>query len=94
MASPTTIYITPRQRKGLFARARKRKTSFSDELRSAVDFYLEQPDDFDPKELQLLAREAKASAQRNIARLDAVIGRVNQTVQHLDEFQRRIDGLQ
>jgi len=93
MASPTTIYITPRQRKGLFARARKRKTSFSDELRSAVDFYLDQPDDFDPKELELLAREAKASAERSVARLDAMIIRVNETAQHLDEFQRRIDGL-
>ena len=93
MASPTTIYITPRQRKGLFARARKRKTSFSDELRSAVDFYLDQPVDFDPKELELLAREAKASAERSVARLDVMISRVNETVQHLDEFQRRIDGL-
>jgi hypothetical protein len=43
MALQTTIYITSRQRKGLFARARKRKTSFSDELRSAVDFYLASP---------------------------------------------------
>ena len=38
MATPTTVYISPQQRKRLFARARKRKTSFSEELRSAVDF--------------------------------------------------------
>jgi hypothetical protein len=93
MASPTTIYITPHQRRGLFARARKRKTSFSDELRSAVDFYLDQPDDFNPQDLALLAREAKESARRSVARLDATIGRVNRTAQRLDELERRIDGL-
>jgi hypothetical protein len=87
------MYITPRQRKGLFARARKRKTSFSDELRTAVDLYLEQPVGFDPKELELLARQAKASAERSVSRLDAMVARVNETARHLDEFQRRIDGL-
>jgi len=47
MASPTTVYFNPRQRKALFARARKRGTSFSEELRSAVDLYLDLPADFD-----------------------------------------------
>jgi hypothetical protein len=93
MGLQTTIYITPRQRKGLFARARKRKTSFSEELRSAVDFYLDQPVDLDPKELEMLAREAKTSAERSAARLEAMIGRVNETAGRLDEFQRKINGL-
>jgi len=93
MGLQTTIYITPRQRKGLFARARKRKTSFSEELRSAVDFYLDQPADLNPKELEMLAREVKTSAERSAAQLDAMTVRVNQTAQRLEQFQRKIDGL-
>ncbi|HUI41396.1 MAG TPA: hypothetical protein VL523_05455 [Terriglobia bacterium] len=93
MATPTTVYISPQQRKRLFARARRRKTSFSEELRTAVDLYLDEPEDFSREELELLAGEAKASAERSVARLDAMISRVNETVQHLDEFQRRIDGI-
>ena len=41
MVTPTTVYITPQQRKRLFQRARLRKTSFSDELRTALDLYLD-----------------------------------------------------
>ena len=94
MAAPTTVYISPQQRKRLFARARKRKTSFSEELRRAVDRYLDEPEDFNREELQLLAREAKASAERSAVRLDAMIARVNEAAQHLKEYQRRIDGLE
>ena len=56
-ATPTTIYINPRQRKRLFDRARKRKTSFSEELRSAVDLYLELPPGFDASELLIHVKE-------------------------------------
>ncbi|MGH9355241.1 MAG: hypothetical protein ACRD10_03845 [Terriglobia bacterium] len=70
MASPTTVYITPKQRKELFGRARRHGTSFSEELRSAVDFYLGLPAEADPKALAELAREANHSLDRSLARLD------------------------
>ena len=73
MASPTTIYITPGQRKKLFSRARKRGTSFSEELRSAVDFYLGLPEDADPKALAELAHEANKALDRSLAQLDETL---------------------
>jgi hypothetical protein len=73
MASPTTIYITPNQRKKLFSRARKRGTSFSEELRSAVDFYLGLPPHVDPKALAGLAHEANKALDRSLAQLDETL---------------------
>jgi hypothetical protein len=93
MATPTTIYITPKQRKALFARARQRNTTFSDELRSAVDLYLELPADFDEASFGAFIQEAKASMHRSIAKLDESIGRLKQTVQKLDELDGRLNGL-
>ena len=90
-ATPTTIYINPRQRKRLFDRARRRKTSFSEELRSAVDLYLELPPGFDTRELVALAEQAKASMERSAARLDAAIARLRQASDRLDEADRRLD---
>lgn len=73
MATPTTIYLTPQQRKRLFTRARKRKTSFSEELRAAVDLYLDLPPELDRKALASLVREANASLDRSIAKLDETL---------------------
>jgi regulator of sirC expression with transglutaminase-like and TPR domain len=73
MATPTTVYINPNQRKRLFQRARRRKTSFSEELRAALDFYLDLPPDFDEKALAALVREANASMDRSIAKLDETL---------------------
>jgi len=92
-AAPTTVYITPRQRKRLFERARKRKTSFSDELRSALDLYLDLPADFDEQEFAALAREAKASLDRSAARLDGLIAMVSDTRKQLRQTNRRLDEL-
>jgi hypothetical protein len=61
MATPTAVYVAPRQRKRLFQRARKRKTSFSDELRSAVDLYLELPPDWDLEAMTWRVKEINAS---------------------------------
>jgi hypothetical protein len=93
MATPTTIYITPKQRKALFARARKRKTSFSDELRSAVDLYLDLPADFDEESLGAFIKEAVASMHRSIGKMDESIERLKQTIHKLDELDRRLDEL-
>jgi ribosomal 50S subunit-associated protein YjgA (DUF615 family) len=73
VATPTTVYITTQQRKKLFQRARRRKTSFSDELRSALDLYLDLPPDFDAEALAALVREANASMDRSIAKLDETL---------------------
>jgi hypothetical protein len=73
MATPTTVYISPQQRKRLFQRARRRKTSFSEELRAALDFYLDLPPDFDERAFAALVREANASMDRSIAKLDETL---------------------
>ncbi len=92
-ATPTTVYLTPRHRKGLFQRARKRKTSFSKELRAALDLYLDLPPDLDEKAMEALALEASESADRSIARLDETIARLKTTVKELDGIDRRLDEL-
>jgi len=73
MATPTTVYINPKQRKRLFQRARRRKTTFSEELRVALDFYLDLPPDFDARAFAALVREANASMDRSIAKLDETL---------------------
>jgi hypothetical protein len=93
MATATTIYITPTQRKGLFARARRRKSSFSAELRAAVDFYLELPADFDAKAMDTLAQEASETADRSIRRLDEAILGLKATLKKLDKVDGRLDEL-
>jgi len=80
VATPTTVYITPQQRKRLFQRARRRKTSFSDELRTALDLYLDLPPDFDAGAFAALVREANASMDRSIGKLD-------ETLTFLETFQ-------
>lgn len=89
MAAPTTVYLTPRQRKRLFSRARKRRTSFSDELRAALDLYLDLPPDFDQKALAMMVREANASMDRSIARLDEAIAFCKRTMERIDTLERR-----
>lgn len=91
-ATPTTVYLTSKQRKGLFARARKHKSTFSEELRAALDMYLDLPDEVDAKALESMAREAKAAAERSLVRLDATIDLLKGTARRLDMFQRRVDG--
>jgi hypothetical protein len=93
MATPTTVYISPQQRKRLFQRARRRSTSFSEELRAALDFYLDLPPDFDQQAFSILVQEAQASLERGIARLDAMSKRVKTTGRKLDEIDRRLDEL-
>ena len=79
MATPTTVYINPQQRKRLFQRARRRKSSFSEELREASDLYLDLPPEFDKESLAVLAKEANASLNRSIARLDDAIAHSRRT---------------
>ncbi len=93
MPSPTTVYLAPRQKKRLFARAKKRGTSFSGELRAAVELYLEFPPDEDLRDLEAVAREANASLDRSNAKLDEAIARAKLTVKKLEGIDRRLDEL-
>ncbi|MGD1103916.1 MAG: hypothetical protein ABSA59_17845 [Terriglobia bacterium] len=93
MATPTTVYLNPQQRKRLFQRARRRKSSFSEELREAIDLYLDFPPDIDRESLAALAKEANASLNRSIAKLDAMSDRVRTTGRKLAEIDRRLDEL-
>lgn len=89
MASPTTIYLTPKQRKGLFQRARRRKSTFSVEVRKALDFYLDLPADFDEMEFSALVRQANASMNRSIARLDDTIAFCKRTMRRINNLECR-----
>ena len=65
------IHLDARQKARLTRRAKKRGRSFSEEVRNAVDLYLELPGEED--ELNLLARAANESAGRSVKRLDEAI---------------------
>jgi hypothetical protein len=89
MATPTTVYINSQQRKRLFQRARRRNSRFSEELREAIDLYLDFPTDFDKESLVALAKEANASLNRSIARLDDAIAHSRRSMEKIDELERR-----
>jgi len=66
------IHLDAKQKARLARRAKKPGRSFSEEVRNAVDLYLEVPVETE-EELRTLAREARESADRSIARLDETI---------------------
>ncbi len=66
------IQLEPKQRQRLARRAKKHGRSLSQEVSSAVDLCLSVPVDSEA-ELSALSREAGASADRSIARLDETI---------------------
>jgi len=65
------IHLDPKQKQRLARRAKRRGRSFSQEVRNAVEPYLELP--AEEEELRILARAANESADRMIARLDETI---------------------
>lgn len=73
------IHIDPKQKARLARRAKKRGRSFSQEVRNAIDLYLDFPVE-NEEELTALAREAKASADRSIKRLDETIAYVSRSL--------------
>jgi plasmid stability protein len=66
------IHLDPKQKRRLTLRAKKRGKSFSQEVRDALDLYLEMPVETED-ELKTLARMASESADRSISRLDETI---------------------
>jgi hypothetical protein len=65
------IHLDAKQKARLTRRAKKRGRSFSEEVRNAVDLYLDLPVEED--QLSLLARAANESAGRSVKRLDEAI---------------------
>jgi hypothetical protein len=76
------IHLDPKQKARLARRAKKRGRSFSQEIRNAVDLYLELPADKED-ELRLLARAANESARRSIKRLDETIAYVDSVLKSM-----------
>jgi hypothetical protein len=72
------IQLDPKQSQRLARRAKKHGKSLSQEVSSAVDLYLSVP-----YKTSALARQAKASADRGIARLD-------ETIAYLDRELKKI----
>ena len=66
------IHLDPKQKARLMRRAKQRGRSFSQEVRTAVDLYLDLPIEKE-EELALLARAANESARHSIEKLDETI---------------------
>ena len=79
------IHFDPKQKRLLTRRAKQRGKSFSQAVRDAVDMYLDVPVETE-EELGALAREARASADRSIARLDETIAYLDR---ELKKFRKR-----
>ena len=72
------IHLPPEQKKRLASRARRRGTSFSQEVRDAVDLYLDIPVESEP-EFAALAARARVATERMIQQLDDVLATVRRT---------------
>jgi hypothetical protein len=75
------IHMDPKQKRRLARRAKLRGKSFSQEVRDAVDLYLEMPIESE-EQLSTLARTANRSADRTIKRLDETIAYVDRVLKH------------
>jgi hypothetical protein len=78
------IHIDPGQKRRLALRAKSRGKSFSQEVRNAVDMYLDIPIE-SQEELEALAREANRAADRMVKRLDATITRVDRVLREMEK---------
>ena len=80
------IHLDDRQKRRLKLRAKKVGRSFSQEVRNAIDLYLDVPVE-NEEELAALAREAKESADRSIKRLDETIAYLNRGLKEIGKPQ-------
>ena len=76
------IHLESDQKKRLARRAKLRGKSFSQEVRDAIDLYLDIPIESE-KELSALAKEANRAADR-------MIGRLDETIAHIDHVLRQM----
>ena len=70
------IHLDPKQKKRLTRRAKLKGSSFSQEVRNAIDLYLDLPVESE-NELKVLAKLASESADRSIAKLDETIAYID-----------------
>lgn len=76
------IHLDPKQKKRLARRAKLRGKSFSQEVRNAIDLYLDVPIE-SQEELSAIAREANRAADRMIKRLDDTIAHVDRVLKEM-----------
>ena len=76
------IHMDPKQKQRLAKRAKLRGKSFSQEVRNAIDLYLDLPLESEA-ELAALARAANQSADRMIKKLD-------ETILHVDRILKQM----
>jgi len=76
------IHIDPKQKERLTRRARLRGKSFSQEVRDAIDVYLDISIE-NEEELSALAQAANQSADRMIKKLDETIVHVDRILKQL-----------
>jgi len=76
------IHLDDRQKRRLTLRAKKVGRSFSQEVRNAVDLYLDLPVESE-EELSLLARAANESAARSVKRMDETIAYVDRILKSM-----------
>ena len=80
------IHMDAKQKARLTRRAKLRGKSFSQEVRDAVELYLQIPVG-EEEEIKLLAREANRAADRMIRRLDATIENADRTLKQIRKSQ-------
>lgn len=76
------IHIDPNQKQRLARRAKLRGKSFSQEVRDAIDLYLDIPIESE-EELSALAKEANRATDRMIRRLDETIAHVDRVLRQM-----------
>jgi hypothetical protein len=76
------IHLDAKQKERLVRRAKKQGKSFSQEVRNAVDMYLDISVE-DQAELKLLARAANESMDRTIKKLDETIAYVDRVLKSI-----------
>jgi hypothetical protein len=76
------IHLDAKQKARLARRAKKRGRSFSQEVRNAIDMYLDIPVE-SQEELSLLAHAANESAKRSVKRLDETIAFVDRVLKDM-----------
>ncbi len=81
----TLVHFRPEQKRRLTRRAKIRGRSVSEEIREAVDLYLELPAG-DREGLEALASEANQSLERSLRRLE-------QSLHTVDEALRKAGGV-
>src|SRR5205823_56033 len=75
------IHMDPVQKQRLARRAKLRGKSFSQEVRDAVDLYLDLPVEYE-EELRGLAKAANQAADRMIKNLDETVAYVDRILKH------------